>query len=156
VALNFPHLPVHQLEDVTLDLESLLAWSKTVEQATNGRTVAPGGWAQVTELKKLESGGGFQPFRIRLEQAGTVVRLRGGVKATAAIKTAEQVALFPVGYRPPTQVLIMGAAVNATFVAFTLGANGELIFKAKTEAPSNEIAEGSSYSFDGVTFNLTT
>jgi hypothetical protein len=160
VALNFPHLPVHELTDVTLDLESLLAWSKTVESSSSSASTLFGGWVAATNLVKVENAPGFQLFRMRHELSGTTVRLRGAFKSTAEIPVNTQIAEFPVGYRPPLSVRVLGIPGNGEVLVFEVAANGELVYRNRTAStkavPEPNIPENFGFNFDGASFNLTT
>jgi hypothetical protein len=87
---------------------------------------------------------GLNTPRCRTEDAGTVVRLRGGLKA-AALKIGERLFTLPVGFRPPAVIFLPAATINA-------GGNHMTITAAGVASMDNE--NGQVY-LDGLTFSLT-
>ena len=138
MSFTFRHLPTTSQVDTTANFEQLQAELNEP-------------WEPLTLTAKLEANAVLQAPGVRLEQNGTVARLRGGpkVKAGQELKALEVIATLAVNKRPQT-VIAIGLAYPAANAALqlTIAENGTLSL-------SGNIIAGNTFFLDGVTFNLT-
>lgn len=133
--------PVPAEESIT---EAMFA--KAVKEA-----LKPGAWVSLSLISKMEANTALQTPAARLEQAGSVLRLRGGpqVKSGQELKANETFATLPVGQRPSTLVAI-GLAYPAGNASLQLS-----ISSGGAMSLSGTITQTLTFFLDSVTFNLT-
>lgn len=140
MSFAFQHLPVSALTDVTADFEQLQSFLNATEE-----------WEALELSAKLEANSILQIPAARLEQNGTVLRLRGGPKAKSGqeLKALEVLATLAPDKRPKEPIAI-GLAYPAANAALQLSIAPDGAMNL-----SGTITSGSTFFLDGVTFNLT-
>jgi hypothetical protein len=125
---------------------------ESVTEPKMAKALLTGAWNVMTPGPKAEANAVLQTAGVRLEAAGTVVRMRGSVKAKEEIGIGNTVATFPAGFGPFSKVFLStfrAATTGETPVATVLEVAGTTI------TAHSAIPVGTVIQFDGLTYNVT-